>query len=155
MSTNPVSADGGFVFRSTWTVSATPQRVYDVLADVESYPQWWPQVRRARRLGESSGELTCRSLLPYDVVFRMFQELEDPESLVLRARMEGDLSGTSQWTITADGDGSVAVFDENVEVGKGMLRAAGRLFRPALKFNHDLMMRAGEKGLRAHLSAGA
>jgi hypothetical protein len=26
--------------------------------------------------------------------------------------------------------------------------------RPVLRFNHDLMMRAGEKGLRAHLSEG-
>jgi ribosome-associated toxin RatA of RatAB toxin-antitoxin module len=154
MSTNPVSADGGFVFRSTWTVPATPQRVYDVLADVESYPQWWPQVRRARRLGESSGELTCRSLLPYDLVFVMHQELEDPDSLVLRARMTGDLNGTSQWTIAPDGDGARAIFDEDVSVGSGLLRAAGRLFRPALKFNHDRMMRAGEKGLRAHLLAG-
>jgi uncharacterized protein YndB with AHSA1/START domain len=144
-----------YVFRSEWRLPAAPAEVYAVLSDVETYPQWWPQVRKTRRIDDQSGELTCRSLLPYDVVFRMFQELEDPESLVLRARMEGDLSGTSQWTITADGDGSVAVFDENVEVGKGMLRAAGRLFRPALKFNHDLMMRAGEKGLRAHLSAGA
>jgi uncharacterized protein YndB with AHSA1/START domain len=146
---------GGFVFRSTWALPAPPDEVYAVLAAVEDYPQWWPQVRRARRLDETSGELTCRSLLPYDLVFVMHQELEDPDGLVLRARMTGDLNGTSQWTITADGDGSRAVFDEDVSVGSGLLRAAGRLFRPALKFNHDLMMRAGEKGLRAHLRAGA
>jgi uncharacterized protein YndB with AHSA1/START domain len=146
---------GGFVFRSTWALPAPPDRVYAVLADVERYPRWWPQVRRARRLDEISGELTCRSLLPYDLVFVMHQELQDPDSLVLRARMDGDLNGTSQWTITADGDGSQAIFDEDVSVGSGAMRAAGRLFRPALKFNHDLMMRAGEKGLRAHLRAGA
>ena len=73
----------------------------------------------------------------------MHREVEDPAARVLRARMEGDLSGTSQWTVTADGAGSVAVFDEDVAVGSGLLRAAGRLFRPVLRFNHDLMMRAG------------
>ena len=36
-------------------------------------------------------------------------------------------------------------------MGKALLRAAGRLLRPALRFNHDLMMRAGEKGLRRAL----
>jgi uncharacterized protein YndB with AHSA1/START domain len=143
-----------YVFRSEWHLPAVPEVVYGVLSDVESYPRWWPQVRRTRRIDDLSGELTCRSLLPYDVVFRMHREVEDPDSRVLRARMEGDLSGTSQWTITPDGEGSVAVFDENVQVGKGMLRAAGRLLRPVLRFNHDLMMRAGEKGLRAHLSEG-
>jgi uncharacterized protein YndB with AHSA1/START domain len=149
-------AHGGFVFQSRWRLPAPPRHVYDVLADVESYPTWWPQVRAARRLDDVSGELTCRSLLPYDLVFRMRQELRDPDALVLRATMDGDLNGTSQWTITPDGDGnSYAVFDENVAVGSGLVHAAGRLFRPALKFNHDLMMRSGEKGLRNHLRAGA
>jgi uncharacterized protein YndB with AHSA1/START domain len=144
-----------YVFRSEWRLPAPPPLVYRVLADVEAYPQWWPQVRKARRIDELSGELTCRSLLPYDVVFVMHREVQDDEGYVLRARMHGDLSGTSQWTVTPDAGGSVAVFDEAVDIGNGMLRAAGRLFRPALRFNHDLMMRAGERGLREHLQAGA
>jgi hypothetical protein len=134
---------------------AAPDDVYAVLADVETYSDWWPQVRRTRRIDEVSGEVVCRSLLPYDVTFVMHQEVRDPETRVLRARLDGDLTGTSQWTITADGGGSLAVFDEDVAVGKAMLRAAGRLLRPALRFNHDLMMRAGEKGLRAYLQRRA
>jgi hypothetical protein len=73
---------------------------------------------------------------------------------VLRARLEGDLVGTSQWTITADGPTTQAVFDEQVDVGIERLRAAGRLLGPALRFNHDHMMRSGEKGLRKHLATG-
>jgi len=142
------------VFRSQWRLPATPRRVYGVLADVETYPAWWPQVRHARRLDDGSGELTCRSLLPYDVVFVMHRELEDSERFVLRARMEGDLNGTSQWTVTPDGDSTVAVFDEDVSVGNGLLRAASRALRPALRFNHDLMMRSGERGLRQYLRVG-
>jgi uncharacterized protein YndB with AHSA1/START domain len=149
-------AAGAYVFQSRWRLPASARRVYDVLADVESYPTWWPQVRAARRIDDESGELTCRSLLPYDLVFLMRQEVRDPDGLVLRAQLSGDLNGTSQWTITPDGDGSAhAVFDEHVSVGSGLVHAAGRLFRPALRFNHDLMMRAGEKGLRNHLRAGA
>jgi hypothetical protein len=144
-----------YVFRSEWRLPAPAERVYEVLADVETYPAWWPQVRRARRIDEVSGELTCRSLLPYDVVFVMRREVQDADALVLRGRMEGDLNGTSQWTVSADGAGSTAVFDEDVTVGSGLLHAAGRLFRPALRFNHDLMMRAGERGLRRYLDTGA
>jgi hypothetical protein len=46
------------------------------------------------------------------------------------------------------------VFDEDVEVGKAAVRAAGRLARPALRFNHDRMMRSGERGLRRLLAEG-
>jgi uncharacterized protein YndB with AHSA1/START domain len=144
-----------YTFRSEWRLEAPPQRVYDQLADVETYPRWWPQVRRARRIDEGSGELTCRSLLPYDVVFVMRRVVEDPAGLVLRAELAGDLNGTSQWTIRADGSGTVAVFDEDVAVGSGTLRAASRFLRPALRFNHDLMMRSGERGLREYLRRGA
>jgi hypothetical protein len=79
------------------------------------------------------------------------RDLEDPVRRVLRGQLVGDLTGDSQWTITTDDGGSVAVFDENVSVGRGMLRAAGLIARPALKFNHALMMRSGEAGLRKRL----
>ena len=144
-----------YVFRSEWRLAAAPERVYELLADVETYPQWWPQVRRARRIDDASGELTCRSLLPYDVTFVMHRVVEDPAGRVLRAELAGDLNGTSQWTIEADGAETVAVFDEDVAVGSGTLRAASRFLRPALRFNHDLMMRSGERGLREFLRRGA
>ncbi|HEV7203566.1 MAG TPA: SRPBCC family protein [Jatrophihabitans sp.] len=147
-------SDAAYVFRSVWRVAASPQHVYDILADVEGYPRWWPQVRSTRRLDDTSGELTCRSLLPYDLTFVMRREVEDRDARVLRARLEGDLVGTSQWTITADGPTTQAVFDEQVDVGIERLRAAGRLLGPALRFNHDHMMRSGEKGLRKHLATG-
>lgn len=143
-----------YVFRSVWRLPAAPERVYETLADVASYPRWWPQVRSTRRIDDVSGELTCRSLLPYDLTFVMRREIEDAQARVLRARMDGDLIGTSQWTVSADGDGSQAVFDEAVDVGIGSLRAAGRLFGPVLRLNHDHMMRSGEKGLRNHLVSG-
>jgi hypothetical protein len=139
------------VFRSEWHIAATSDDVYAALADVEAYPQWWHQVRTARRVDDRSGELTCRSLLPYDLTFVIERVIEDAEQRVLRGRLTGDLNGESQWSVSADAAGSVAVFDEDVTVGKGLLRAAGLLVRPALKFNHRLMMRSGEAGLRKHL----
>jgi hypothetical protein len=143
-----------YVFSTVWRFASDADAVYAALADVAAYPSWWPQVRQARELGDGSGELRCRSLLPYDLTFVMHREVEDAERRLLEARLEGDLVGTSRWTVTPDGNGCRAVFDEDVEVGKGALRAAGRLARPALRFNHDLMMRAGEKGLRRMLTGG-
>jgi len=144
-----------YVFRSTWRLDAPADDVYAALADVEGYPTWWPQVRGGRRLDDKSGEIVCRSLLPYDLTFIATRVIEDPTTRVLRATLAGDLNGTSEWTISASGSGSVAVFDEDVSVGNGMIKAAGIAARPVLKFNHDLMMRAGERGLRRHLTRRA
>ena len=137
-----------YLFRSEWRVDAAPDDVYAALADVAGYPAWWRQVRSARWIDDRSGEVTCRSLLPYDLTFVIERVVEDPESRVLRGELTGDLNGTSQWTVGTDGGATVAVFDEDVSVGRRMLRAAGVVARPALTFNHGLMMRSGEAGLR-------
>lgn len=149
-----MSADGAdhYVFRSQWRLSADPDRVYAALVDVPGYLSWWPQVHSARQLDDESGELRCRSLLPYDLVFVARREIEDAERRILRAHLSGDLTGASQWTITANGAGTIAVFDEDVVVRKALIRVVGPLARPALRFNHDRMMHAGERGLRKYLS---
>jgi hypothetical protein len=139
-------------FRSQWRIAADPDEVYAALVDVAEYPSWWPEVQAARLLDDGAGELRCRSLLPYDLVFIARREIEDAEQRILRAALEGDLSGTSQWTISADRDGAVAVFDEDVVVRKTLIKLVGPMARPALRFNHDRMMRGGERGLRRHLS---
>lgn len=138
-------------FRSEWHLAAGPDEVYQALVDVEGYPTWWPQVVAARWLDDSSGEVRCRSLLPYELVFVARRVVEDPVKRILRAHLDGDLTGTSEWTVRANGSGTVAVFDEDVDVRKRLARLAGRVARPALTFNHDRMMRSGEKGLRRHL----
>jgi hypothetical protein len=143
---------GHYRFRSVWRIAADPDRVYATLADVATYPTWWPQVHAIRQLDDASGELRCRSMLPYDLVFVARREIEDAEHRILRATLDGDLAGSSQWQITADGAGALAVFDEDVVVRKALIRLAGPLARPALRFNHDRMMRGGERGLRRHLS---
>ena len=138
-----------YLFHTVWHLSAAPDDIYAALRDVATYPDWWPQVRSVRQLDAVTGELRCRSLLPYDLVFVVAREVEDPVGRVLQARQTGDLDGTSRWTIGADG---TATFDEDVTVRKALVRAAGVVARPALRFNHDLMMRDGERGLRTYLS---
>jgi hypothetical protein len=144
-----------YVFSSVWQLPAPPDEAYDVLIDAAGYPTWWPQVRAVRQIDESTGEMVCRSLLPYELTFVVHAERQDRVAGVLRARVDGDLIGITQWTLRPAGTGGVAcraVFDEDVRVGSGLLRAAGVLARPALRFNHDLMMRAGERGLQRLLA---
>src|SRR5689334_12212806 len=99
-----------YVFRSAWRLDAHPDEVYATLADVETYPTWWPQVRGGRRLDDASGEIVCRSLLPYDLTFTAHRVIEDPVARVLRATLSGDLNGTSEWRIGPTGSGTTAIF---------------------------------------------
>lgn len=140
-----------YVFHTEWRLARAADEVYAALRDVASYPRWWPQVRSVRRLSDTSGEMRCRSLLPYHLVFVVSREIEDPRARVLSARQTGDLDGTSRWAVHDDG---TAVFDEDVVVCKALVRVAGRLARPALRFNHHVMMREGERGLLCYLERG-
>jgi hypothetical protein len=144
-----------YVFRSEWRLAASADAVYSALQDVAGYPAWWPQVRSVRQLDDETGEVRCRSLLPYDLVFAIRRDVEDPAARVLRAHQTGDLAGWSQWSISAAAGGALVMFDEDVVVRKPLVRRAGLLARPALRFNHAVMMRDGERGLRRHLEPGA
>ena len=139
-------------FVSTWRLGASPADVYQVLHDTESYPLWWPEVRAVRRLDERRSELVVRSVLPYDLVFVTEEARQDPAAGVLEARMSGDLEGFSRWTITPTGDGTRAVFEEQVDARKELLRKLALVARPAFRANHALMMHHGRRGLGVYLA---
>lgn len=140
-------------FRTLWSVPAPLAEVYAVLERVEDYPRWWPQVRLVTRLNDSTGVLTMRSLLPYDITVTAREARRDPATGVLEIAMSGDLDGWARWTLTADGAGTLARYDQVVDVHKPMLRRFAVLGRPVFRVNHRLMMRAGRRGLCAHLEA--
>jgi ribosome-associated toxin RatA of RatAB toxin-antitoxin module len=137
-----------FVFQTEWRVAADPDAVYAALADFEAYPSWWPQVTSARWLEDGLGEMRCRAKLPYELVFRTRRVTDDAVQRVLRAELEGDLTGTSCWQVHADRTGTVAVFDQAVDVRRRLMRLAVTVGRPALRRNQEAMMRGGEQGLR-------
>jgi hypothetical protein len=139
-------------FRSDWSVDCLPADAFEVLADLGSYPLWWPEVRRAVQVGEERAELHCRSFLPYELVFEASHHTRDSENLVLIANLEGDLNGTVGWRIHSRGRGARLVYDQEVAVGKPLLRALGPLLRPALVANHQVMMRHGKRGLATYLA---
>ncbi|WP_367137199.1 SRPBCC family protein [Saccharothrix sp. HUAS TT1] len=139
-------------FRSVWSVDSSPGRVFDVLADLGSYPAWWPEVRRARQVAADAAELTCRSFLPYDLVFQAWHNAKEPAAGLLRADLVGDLDGTASWRIFPEGSGARLVYDQEVVVRKPLLRRLALVGRPLLEVNHELMMRSGRRGLRTYLA---
>jgi uncharacterized protein YndB with AHSA1/START domain len=140
-------------FRSRWTLPASPVAVYAALERAEEYPRWWRQVREVNRIDDVTGVVRVRSLLPYDVTFTAREVRRDPAAGVLEIAMSGDLDGWARWTITGDGTGSLARYEQVVEVRKPLLRRFAVPGRPAFRANHWLMMRSGRRGLARHLEA--
>ena len=142
-------------FRSHWPLRASLQDVYAVLEDVESYPDWWPEIRVARRIDSDSGSMRVRSRLPYDLNFTLTRTRRDPAAGVLEARMEGDLEGFSRWTLTRSGELTLADFQEEVEVNRPLLKRLAPIAWPAFRANHRLMMHNGHRGLQTYLAGYA
>ncbi|MET8223903.1 SRPBCC family protein [Streptomyces sp. NPDC005301] len=140
-------------FSSLWTLPAPVGDVYTALERAEDYPLWWPQVRRVDRVDDTTGIIRIRSFVPYDLVFTAKEVRRDPVAGVLEIGMTGDLDGWARWTLTADGTGTRARYDQEVEVRKPLMRRLAVPGRPVFRANHALMMRAGRRGLGAYLEA--
>ncbi|MET7454824.1 SRPBCC family protein [Streptomyces sp. NPDC005574] len=141
-------------FRSLWTLPAPPAAVYAALERAEDYPRWWPQVREVRRIDDTAGVVRIRSFIPYDLTFTAREARRDPAAGVLEIAMSGDLDGWARWTVVPHGTGSLARYEQEVEVHKPLLRRFATVGRPFFRANHWLMMRAGRRGLAARLEDG-
>jgi hypothetical protein len=140
-------------FRSLWSLPVAPATVYGALEQAEEYPRWWPQVREVTRLDDITGIIRIRSLLPYDLRFTAREKRRDPDAGVLEIAMTGDVEGWARWTVTAAGTGTLARYEQVVDVHKPLLRRFAVPGRPVFRANHRLMMRAGRRGLATHLEA--
>ncbi|WP_210594264.1 SRPBCC family protein [Streptomyces sp. GESEQ-35] len=140
-------------FRTVWVLHAPPTTVFAVLERAEDYPDWWPQVREVDPIDDSSGFVRIRAVLPYDLTFTAREVVRDRTAGVLEIEMSGDLDGWARWTVTAHGAGSLARYDQVVDVSKPLLRRLAVPGRPVFRANHRLMMRAGRRGLTAYLEA--
>lgn len=101
-------------FRTEWPLSAPPDDVFRALAELDDYPTWWPEVRAVRRLSGDTRQLTCRSVLPYDLTLTSRPSRRDRRAGILEASLNGDLEGFSRWTIAASSGRTLAVFNEEV-----------------------------------------
>lgn len=154
-------------FRSVWDLDAPAARVYAALERPEEYPRWWPQIRGllpsedAGPGGRAGGSALIRSALPLTLRVTATELLRDPARGVLEVALHGDLDGWARWTVRprggrggGAGPRTRALYEQEVEVRRPLMRWLALPGRPVFRLNHALMMRAGRRGLAAHLGAG-
>ncbi len=143
-----------FRFASVHRLDAPVGTVFEVLRDAESWGQWWPQIKRVTPRDDRTGTVVIRSLLPITLVLEVTSELTDPALGVLRARLDGDLHGWAQFTVTGESGGSTLEYEqETTLVHPHLPSLAAHAMRPLLVVNHAAMMHAGMRGLQARAAS--
>ena len=142
-----------YKFVSRWHVTADRDSVFDALADLQSYPKWWREVRVVEPVDEENAAVVARSVLPYALRFTLTRHTEDRTGGVLQVRIAGDIAGWARLTLHTGHAGCMLLYEQQVTVTRRLLRATAPFARPAMRWNHWLMMRSGERGLGTYLSA--
>jgi len=138
-------------FDSHWSLPASRDVVFEVLADVGGYPSWWPQVRAVARVDDETAHVVARSLLPYSLDMVLTRAVEDRASGVLEARIAGQLDGWSRWTLSHAGGRTAMHYEQEVTTPGRLMTVASAVARPVLEANHAWMMRGGREGLLRRL----
>ena len=146
-----------YKFVTTWVVAAPIERVWDEMADVERWPEWWRGLEAVKVLepGDEQrvGELLryrWRSPLRYRLEFEMrTTRVERP--YLCEARAVGALAGEARWRLfEARGETTVA-YEMSVATTKPWMNLLAPLARPVFTRSHDAVMRAGGDGLAKRL----
>jgi len=139
-----------FHFRSTWDVAAPLAGVHSVLADLEHYPDWWPQVLAVAKIDDDTARVLCRSVLPYTLDLVLGAVHREPR--LLETTISGDLAGSVRWRLTSVSGGTRLDYEQDVDV-TGVLRLAARPLGPVFRWNHDRMMAGCRVGLARAVTA--
>lgn len=146
-------------FVTVWKIRASIEEVWDILQEQESWPKWWRGVKKVEtiKLGNAANigkvmRYTWQSLLPYKLAFNMVaEEIEKPH--ILAGTAFGELDGKGRWEIYRDGDLTTITYYWQVNTTKKWMNKYTWLLKPAFKWNHDIVMKWGAKGLANKLEA--
>lgn len=151
-----------YKFLSTWKIEAPIGRVWQTLNDVGGWPGWWKGVVSVVELepGDDNGvgsirRTTWKSALPYKLEFDS-EVIRVEHERYIEARAFGELEGVGIWHLMNDGGSGTRVdYDWRVKTTKPWMNAIAPLARPFFRWNHDVIMKWGEQGIKRHLAADA
>jgi hypothetical protein len=154
-----VGDSGRFRFVDEWQIGAAPEVVWPVLTHLETWPQWWPSVRRVTAVsggapdGGSWWEFRFRTRLPYDMGF-VAEVVRDELQRTGEARVAGRVLGEAAWRVDAVDGGAKVSFAWEVRPQVAWMRLVAPLARPVFSWNHRSLMAEGAFGLARRLDTG-
>ncbi|MBV9216725.1 MAG: SRPBCC family protein [Acidobacteria bacterium] len=144
-----------YEFLTVWDIDASILEVWDAIHDTGAWPTWWKGVVEVTELkaGDAEGvgalhRTVWKSALPYKLEFDSeVVRIEKPDLIEIRAI--GELQGTGIWTLSEiSGSRTRVEYDWRVDTTKKWMNAIAPVARPFFKWNHDVIMRWGQEGIK-------
>jgi uncharacterized protein YndB with AHSA1/START domain len=147
-----------YSFLTTWILDAPLESVWQAIHEIEAWPAWWRGVERVDKLEHGNGDgigalyrQEWRSVIPYPVRFETrITRLERPH--LIEAEADGDLAGTGRWRFF-DGRETAIVYEWNVRTTRPWMNLLAPIARPVFRWNHNVVMHQGGRGLADLLGA--
>jgi hypothetical protein len=143
----------GYEFLTTWLLEAPRERVWEVIYDQESWPEWWRGVEEVEeirpgndgKLGAVS-RMVWKSLLPYRIEFEVTTtDIDRPR--LLQADAIGELAGIGRWRLFEQDGVTAVLYEWNVSTTRPWMNLLAPVARPVFEWNHDWVMSHGGTGM--------
>src|SRR5688500_3901867 len=148
-----------YEFLTTWCIDAPIDRVFELLNDSASFPDWWKSVASTEILepgdDENVGQLvrySWRGALPYTLTFDSRVTRVEPPHLI-EGQATGELEGVGVWRLFSGAGSTAVLYTWRVRTTKPWMNVWGPLLRPGFRWNHDRVMLEGGEGLARRLGA--
>lgn len=149
-----------YEFVTVWEFDAPVEPVWDFIEDADTWPRWWRgvlsnvEIKKGDDLGVGGIRRSVwKSALPYKLGFDT-EIVRIEKYRLIEARAFGELNGTGLWQFEGIAPQRTRVtYDWRVSTAKAWMNAIAPIARPFFRWNHDVIMRWGEEGLRKRISA--
>ena len=149
-----------YAFTTHWRIGAPLDAVWDSILHSERWPGWWPGLQRVVELEPGDGHhlgsvrrFVWKGRLPYTLSVEMKTTRIEPPTL-LESEAGGELVGLGMWRLRPSAEGTAVRYDWRVATTKRWMNWLAPVARPVFQWNHDVVMRNGERGLRRLLEEG-
>ncbi len=148
-----------YAFLTEWSFQAPLVAVWELIERADEWPTWWRGVLESSELrpGDADGvgsirRTTWKSRLPYKLTFNSeIIRVEKHRAIELRAF--GELDGWGLWTFGGNPHQTTVSYDWRVRTDKTWMNLLAPVTGPLFRWNHDVIMRWGEEGLRRRLGS--
>lgn len=148
-----------YSFRDDWHVDAPPTRVWELVSQPESFPQWCSVYQEARIIKGTGGVGTeavfkFRVLLPYSLSLTSTVTRSEPPHIA-EGTVAGELAGTWRWTLEPERDGTLVIFEESVTTNKWFLDLLAPIAHKLFEMNHHIWAKRSAEGMQAFFAREA